>query len=245
MILVLSGEGKTDLGQNDPTPTGLRYRPGAMALIVDQLVVELTGDSPRFDQEYADEARACFIGEGQLSRFKPPKGQAKFFRGRKSHLHAPMARLLGYAAQKVEHETGETTVAVFFRDCDGTQSSSRTEWQDKFDSIKAGFRLAGYSSGVPMLPKPKSEAWLLCALKDPAYQHCGALEDASGNDASPNSLKKRLQSVLESRTQEDVENLVREGKIRGLSIDMPSFRAFQTELETKVVSAVAKEKGNR
>jgi len=44
--------------------------------------------------------------------------------------------------------------------------------------------------GVAMIPKPKSEAWLLCALKNKPYESCEKLEDRSGNDDSPNSLKK-------------------------------------------------------
>lgn len=50
-------------------------------------------------------------------------------------------------------------------------------WTDKLESMKNGFKEADCILGVPMIPKPKSEAWLLCACKENAYQHCAALEN--------------------------------------------------------------------
>ena len=47
-----------------------------------------------------------------------------------------------------------------------------------------------------MIPKPKSEAWLICALKRDPYQVCERLEARSGNDQSPNSLKRELEQLL-------------------------------------------------
>lgn len=38
MILMLSGEGKTDMGQMVPTNLGMRFEPGPMAWLVDRLV---------------------------------------------------------------------------------------------------------------------------------------------------------------------------------------------------------------
>ena len=48
-----------------------------------------------------------------------------------------------------------------------------------------------------MIPKPKSEAWVLCALSK-LYKECDELEDRSGNDNSPNSLKRELEELLGS-----------------------------------------------
>jgi hypothetical protein len=59
-----------------------------------------------------------------------------------------------------------------------------------------GFEEEGFSKGVTMIPKPKSEAWLICVLKEHAYQNCQSLEDRSGNDNSPNSLKDELEEIL-------------------------------------------------
>jgi hypothetical protein len=62
-------------------------------------------------------------------------------------------------------------------------------------SMLTGFEVEHISTGVPMIPKPKSEAWILCALRN-NYQHCAKLEDESGNDRSPNPLKQQLEDYL-------------------------------------------------
>jgi hypothetical protein len=46
MILMLSGEGKTDMGQMVPTDRGMRFEPGPMAWIVDKLVEKRLDYSP-------------------------------------------------------------------------------------------------------------------------------------------------------------------------------------------------------
>jgi len=83
-----------------------------------------------------------------------------------------------------------------------------------------------------MLPKPKSEAWFLCALK--GMDDGTSLEGAPGNDSSPNSLKKQLAGLLKSRDMAleaaTLSRLVDDGEITPDRIPMPSFRAFQKSL---------------
>jgi hypothetical protein len=82
-----------------------------------------------------------------------------------------------------------------------------------------------------MIPKPKSEAWLICALKKNAYQNCQVLEDRSGNDKSPKSLKKELQAIL---SEEISASLLCEKVLKSVNIDkirMLSFKAFRDRLE--------------
>lgn len=82
-----------------------------------------------------------------------------------------------------------------------------------------------------MLPKPKSEAWLLCALKANPYQSCAALENESGNDASPNNLKGELAKVLGTDPHREILcDHFNAGRIDPHRIDMPSFYAFKTRL---------------
>lgn len=48
-----------------------------------------------------------------------------------------------------------------------------------------------------MVPRPKSEAWLLCALKPNPYQHCAALEEAPmATTAARTLLKPRLAALM-------------------------------------------------
>jgi hypothetical protein len=103
-------------------------------------------------------------------------------------------------------------VAVLFRDSDGTASADRGLWQDKWNSIIQGFSDEEFECGVPMIPKPKSEAWIICSVKENPYQGCGALESRSGNDNSPNSLKRELAEILDGRpSREQLCEMVNNG----------------------------------
>jgi hypothetical protein len=84
-----------------------------------------------------------------------------------------------------------------------------------------------------MLAKPKSEAWLLCALRPTnKYQSCAALEDESGNDASPNSLKAQLAHALgvPAATTEALLDAIDADRIDALQIDMPSLNQLRHDL---------------
>jgi hypothetical protein len=100
------------------------------------------------------------------------------------------------------------------------------------ESILTGFEVEQISTGVPMIPKPKSEAWILCALRN-QYQNCGKLEDESGNDDAPNSLKQQLEEYL----GEPGSRIVLNDKIDAGEIDidrikdMPSLTAFKNRLD--------------
>ncbi|EDX77979.1 hypothetical protein MC7420_7717 [Coleofasciculus chthonoplastes PCC 7420] len=83
-----------------------------------------------------------------------------------------------------------------------------------------------------MIPKPKSEAWVLCALRE-RYQNCQRLENESGNDDSPNSLKKQLEEHLgKPATRELLNDKIDQGNLDiSQIIDMPSLKAFKDRLD--------------
>ncbi len=94
-----------------------------------------------------------------------------------------------------------------------------------------GFSDEGFEQGVPMIPKPKSEAWIICSVKNNPYQGCRTLEDRSGNDKSPNSLKGELAEILDGLpSREQLCEMVSNGTIDSNRIDMPSFLAFKEAL---------------
>jgi hypothetical protein len=84
-----------------------------------------------------------------------------------------------------------------------------------------------------MIPNPKSEAWLICALKNNPYQHCEQLENRSGNDDSPNNLKDELKTILSTIGKEynDINTMIKNEEIDVYKIKMPSFDYFLKKLE--------------
>jgi hypothetical protein len=246
--LMLAGEGPTDLGVMRPEAGGARFVPGPMAWVVDQLVedqlgysllelAEVGGDVVRavHKTELAQHARS---GPTLLPGLKRGKGTALYFRN---------AEVLGRLALAQQAESQEPVLAVLFRDGDGTRSVPSREWQDKFDSMVNGFKQAGFDAGVPMVPRPKSEAWLLCGLKAQPYQHCGELEDAPGNDGSPNNLKARLKALNGGiDPSADVQaGWICDGTVDPRRIDMPSFAAFQQELDRACSAALTRNTHDR
>lgn len=159
----------------------------------------------------------------RLAGIKTPKETAYFYKN---------ARALARCAKEKEQEKKEQIIAVLFRDSDGSVSAGRGAWNDKWMSIMRGFNDEQYDLGVPMLPKPKSEAWLLCALKKVPYQNCAVLENRSGSDNSPNALKKELAQLFQGErpSREDLCNMVDNGSIDPVRIDMPSFNRFKNRL---------------
>lgn len=241
MRLWLSGEGPADLGATHPGPDGDEFIPGPMAHIVDRLVtrhldyslLELHrggGDCVRHIPE-TELARHGKKGSMLLPGVKFGKHNLYFTRN---------AQVLGLMAKDDALNSGQPAIAVLFRDSDGTQSVGSTQWQQKFDSIKRGFEIVEFPCGVPMVPRPKSEAWLLCGLNAVPHADCAQLEEASGNDNSRNSLKHRLTEALgHVPGAREQASWVETGRIDPFQIDMPSFNAFRTELDRALDQALA------
>lgn len=234
MYFLLSGEGPADMGScSDAAPPceGEGFLAGPMAVIVDQIVEDRLQYSPL-------KVQACgFVSEqelaarpGELKAAKKAMGLPGRKRAKETRYFFNNARILARIAQERQEELGTQVIAVLFRDSDGTASAGRGLWNEKRHSILHGFEEEGFERGVPMLPKPKSEAWVLCALKN-AYVACGALEERSRNDKSPNSLKKELSDLLGGPpSREDLCDMVRDGRIDHRRIEMPSFVAFRGRL---------------
>lgn len=236
MYFLLSGEGPTDLGSRiceAEVCEAENFLAGPLALIVDQMAQDRFEYSPL-------EAQACGlvskhslvarVGDlksvGKAVKLPGPK------RAKETRYFFNNARALARIASdlRARWDGNAKVIAVLFRDSDGTASAGRELWTDKHQSMVDGFDQEGFQTGVPMLPKPKSEAWILCAVKY-HYQACDKLEGRSGNDASPNSLKAELEATLGApATRELLCELVRDGRIDHGRLDMPSFNTFRLRM---------------
>jgi len=245
--LLLSGEGPSDMGRCTVDTGGVcdsqHFQPGPMAWFVDQWVEKVLG----FEFSHIDFGQVGFVSEKSLSQHcKQTSGGRKIRlpgkrKDRETGYFFRNARGLGELAQRLAGELQGSVVAVLFRDSDGTASAGRGIRREKVQSMENGFQDAGFYHGVPMMPNPKSEAWLLCAVKSPSpYQHCDALEKNSGNDKAPNPLKEQLETALGKHpSTETLSEMVKDKQIDISRIDMPSLREFKAALEDAVVRAAA------
>lgn len=236
MYFLLSGEGISDLGIGTSVAVvceGDAYYPGPMAMIVDHIV------DGRHGYSILDVGCCGYVSENHLS------GRAREFKASKKALGLPgkkraketryffnNARALSRIAKEKEAKLEDAVVAVLFRDSDGTASAGRGLWQDKRQPMLDGFEEEACRKGVPMIPKPKSEAWLICAFKKKPYQGCEVLEDRSGNGKSPHTLKGELKKLLGGEvTPELLCEKVQQKIVDIDKIHMPSFMAFRQRLE--------------
>jgi hypothetical protein len=240
MFVILSGEGSTDIGQNSMSEHGVRFDPGPMARILDRLIEDHIGYSLLDTQDCGGKC-VRLVEEPELIACgkQGPRLLPGIKYGKETGFFTRNAQVLGILAKAECEKSGQPVVAVLFRDADGSRATPPTIWQQKVDSIKRGFKLVGFDNGVPMVPRPKSEAWLLCALKNNPYVGCDALEDSPGNDASPNSLKRRLEELTRGETSaQEQSRWVEEGKVDPKRIEMPSFAAFRDALDSAVKNAL-------
>ena len=238
MYVLLSGEGVSDMGrcQVGETCEPPLFRAGAMAIMVDQLVEIAQG----YEFSHLDNLRVIYVSESYLAEHNPkPKSARKMALPSKdipqeTRYYFQNARALAIIAKELSQQINDIVIAVLFRDADGTASAGRGNWQNKYNSMKNGFAVESYDFGVPMIPNTKSEAWLLCAVKND-YQHCDNLEGIKGNDDSPNSLKSQLATALKGKTSAiELTELVKDKSVDVERIDMNSFNQFRQDLQHAV-----------
>jgi hypothetical protein len=232
MFFLLSGEGARDVGTSARRAVivgGGDFEFGPMAEIVAKVVHAKVGrDVVRSACGFlarAELTRACkTLKPIKLSGVKSQKETAYYYKN---------AQAMAGIAKQESNRRQCPVIAVLFRDGDGTCSSDRTEWQSKVDAMEQGFKAARFDNGVPMIPRPKSEAWLLCAWRA-HHGSCADLERESGNDGSPKNLKDQLEKLLGlPPTAENLRDKVAES-FDIERITMPSFRAFRERLETVI-----------
>lgn len=235
MIILCSGEGISDLGICDNeigNCDGANFRFGPITLVVDSIVSTCLGYSPR---EVHPESYRYYSESALAERAEARKRERRGFsfagkkRGIETGFFYINAWMLGEIAKELEADENDSVAAFLFRDSDGTNSSPRDLWSTKTSSIEEGFIRAEFHRGVPIVPRPKSESWFLCAAKENPYQHCAALEELPGNDNSPKSAKRALADALGAdATADELVNWLTTNELdqEALAAQMPSFSAF-------------------
>lgn len=232
MYLLVCGEGCTDIGSLDYT-TGV-FTPSAMYHMIDKLIelkihYSLHTCTPE-NIQYISKSKLVEISKRLrvLPKKETPQGTLFFYK---------QARALAMLAEEKQEEVGYNApvIAVLFHDTDGTNTASSTLYQEKYQSILYGLKSDKFSKGVAMLPKPKSEAWLLYCMdrffSPVVFKQVSNYEDLPGNDSSPNSAKKEYASKLErfACTHEDICERI-DDTFDLMKIDLPSFVDFRTRL---------------
>lgn len=237
MIVLVSGEGNTDMGEADWGTTGIcapgKWYPGPMAHFVDRFISKLYGCEPLawHSMWFVPESVVSNISKKISPMALRKSGTRSGAAGFKKNAFALLA--LAYQLSSVENCS---VLPILFRDIDGSQREHREDpdrWRTIHDEIAYCVNSAEQIIYVcPMVPKPKSEVWLLCALTK-NYHFCDELEELSGNDDSPKSIKSMLaQCIKKDVTRTNLVDLIEKGDIDPLKINMPSIKNFEKDLRT-------------
>jgi len=221
MHLVVSGEGKSDIGIGSYVDG--TFIPAPMYQMIDKIIEKKIG----YSIYELTPSEITFVPKPELITICK---SIKFLAGKKREKETGYFYKNAIGLSKIAKNKGDDVIAILFRDSDGTGTSPSNLYSKKVESIESAFESEGVN-GVAMIPNPKSEAWLICMLKEHEYQNCIVLETRSGNDDSPNSLKKEFGEILESKSIEyhDINEMIKNNEIDINLIDMPSFIYFKNK----------------
>jgi len=223
MHLVVSGEGKGDIGIGSYVDG--TFIPAPMYYLIDK-VIEKKLDYSIYELTPTE---ITFIPKVELSKICK---SIKSLAGKKRIKETGYFYKNALGLSKVAKGKGDDVIAILFRDADGTGTTDLNVYHKKIESIENAFEKEGVN-GVAMIPNPKSEAWLICALKESKYQSCNLLEKRSGNDDSPNNLKKELGEILKFNDLEyyDINEMIKDEHIDIEKMDIDSFNYFREKLK--------------
>lgn len=238
--IIVSGEGATDLGistTGEGVSLGGDILVGPMLAIIYRLIYMYSPDWFRDLHDWTSDVpiRTYLVSRSERARvsrnLKPNLFQTHTC-GRGGIEHTKAA----WALAKIAEDKG-ASLAIYFHDTDGTRSVlQRTPKLREIieSSAEKGFASTPEIIGIPMVPKPTSEAWMICHSKQPAYSYCHVLEqDLSGNkDAPERSPKIILEKLCGNISREVLLDVA--GNLDLDRLDMPSFNSFRDKMKLAI-----------
>ena len=219
MYFVLTGEGNSDLGYS-------AEHPGVLVRLLEKLASDISDEDLGYEFASRSDLAAKMPKDSDSSRPILLRGNKRKY----PYLITIQrtAEALGRIASELEN-----TGAVFFHDCDFTHSEVNNPdeyYRQVVCSMEQGFEFANYSNGVPMVPKPRSESWLLCHYQATPYENCARFEKLPANDRAENSGKKLLERFFNCRESQIYEHIDID-EIDWDQIDAPSFVFFKNRFQ--------------
>lgn len=204
--IIISGEGNSDIGEID-------HETGQFVL---GPITILTGKILHWHHKYDFDFQ--FRTRLELKRYpmtlKGKKKREKMVATGKGH--SDLAYKLACIAKE-----NSCHLAILMRDAD------RRDFDIVYQEIKSGFLAAKFDYGIPAVPVPNSEAWLICCIIPERSQHI---------ESESNDLKKLLEQILLSQHQtHDKETLYEIANLCDIeSIQSHSFQQYKIDIRDAV-----------
>ena len=149
---------------------------------------------------------------------------------------AASAKCLAQKAEEtaMEYDEPHKWGVIYFHDLDANTKASVDEiYNDSMNAMNEGFDSVSFPHGVPMIPKTRSESWLLCLLDSDGGVNKRYFEDLPMSDKSPNSGKKVLAAVLDVSEDESYSRIEeKRDTFDWTGLQAPSFLVFRDRLKT-------------
>lgn len=215
------GEGNSDVGTSEENQ-------GPLMDAVRWVVGQVLETAPNVQVSY------CFHTKTDLRNALSHKGGRLWFMPRADEDKETAIFCLQACALATLASKDPDGGAILFHDCDFTRKEvnpgqRKARYKAIVRAMERGFKMAGFKNGVPMVPRPRSESWLLCLCRQADAPGHAYFEELPGNDKAPNSGKKRLANALGCKEREIYDRLAQ------LSFDWarlqaPSFLFFAKRL---------------
>ena len=226
MTCLLLGEGPSDLGVNNDYSEP-RFQKGPMTRVIDYLA----------DKDGVKEVEYELLSRGEVSR--GIKSKRRQIASRPKEVDQGFRNIFqsAFYVGTVARDRHKDAV-VYFHDQDRTNSAPTNTAQQLERAMEYGFDMARYEFGIPMIPVPRSEAWLLAYFQKglenhQPYNKAEVFEKLPGSDKSPKSAKKLLCRAVGVKVESDIyPNIMEEfNDIDWTRVDMPSYNRFRKRLK--------------
>lgn len=210
MILLLSGEGPTDLGHIKDS----EFEIGPLGYLVDDLIKEHTEQKNHAEFSFLENGLVRFVHKHEIDK----KSKPVRFAGKKSSIDSYITKHFFRTAVNLSlkaKELDDKALAVLFRDSD------KEDWNEVRQSIKDGFAYEEFETGVAMVPQAFSETWVLNSITNQNKHNSKSLEHYTES----NSLKDEIKAILSPKGI-----AYRELRLEPNSITLKSHTDFKEEL---------------
>jgi len=204
--IIISGEGNSDVGENDYLTN--QFIPGPITILTDKIIRFFHNDGVCFH----------FKPRSELKRYPMTlKGKKKKFKKATTGKgHSDLAYKLGCLAKE-----NKVHIAVLMRD------AKKNQFRSVYDEIRSGFIAATFENGVPAVPVPESEAWLVCCLEP---KESAQIENCKTDMKT--LLKDKLIKRDSPHTKDSWREIANDCIIE--QINAPSFKQYKNDLEQKI-----------
>jgi len=204
--IIISGEGNSDVGKTDHDRG--EFIPGPITVLTRNILSRCDKDDVHFHLRTRSELKRYPI---------TLKGKKREDKGTASGKgHSDLAYKLAYIAKE-----NKCHIAILMRDADNR------DFDMVYNEIQSGFSAAKFEHGIPAVPVPASEAWIICCISP---EKCLHIENCS--DDMKALLEQLLLSQHKSNDEETWSEIATDCNIEKVRSD--SFRRYMRDIENAV-----------